>query len=269
MSNPSTSTPDRAFSESELLEWTATERATLDAVPPEERLESGGWLVALDHGTVQRAHSAAPLIHDASLLDGLTNVIGLYQRAGLQPCFRLPDVNALQPVRDQLKALGYVCSEATWVQWATCEDLMTPELKQAAQRSELTLRSEPDADWCGVFLGEGFDPVDGASRTAILRRARAASYARVVIDGKTVAVGMGSYSEGWASIHGMRTLPAWRGRGYAQAIMGRLITEALSQRFARVFLQVEASNRHAHALYSRMGFQNLWTYRYWSPGAAA
>jgi len=67
----------------------------------------------------------------------------------------------------------------------------------------------------------------------------------------------------------MRTLPAWRSRGYAQAIMGRLITEALSQRFARVFLQVEASNRHAHALYSRMGFQNLWTYRYWSPGAAA
>lgn len=252
-----------------ISDWIATERATLDAVPPEERLESGGWLVAIDRGIVQRAHSAAPLVHDASLLNGLTGVVALYQRAGLNPCFRVPDVIALQPVRDQLKARGFGASEATWVQWATCENLMTPELTYAAQRPELALSREPDEDWCGVFLGEGFDPVDGASRTAILRRARSARYARVVIDGKTVAVGMGSYSEGWASIHGMRTLPAWRGRGYAQAIMGRLIAEALNQRLGRVFLQVEVANGHAHALYSRMGFQNLWTYRYWSPGASA
>ena len=42
----------------------AIERATLDAVPPEQTAVLDGWLLGLDRGTVGRAHSAVPLTHD-------------------------------------------------------------------------------------------------------------------------------------------------------------------------------------------------------------
>lgn len=42
----------------------AIERATIAAVAPREVLEIGGWLVALNEGTIRRAASAVPLSHE-------------------------------------------------------------------------------------------------------------------------------------------------------------------------------------------------------------
>ena len=42
----------------------ALERATVEAVAPPEVAEIGPWLVPLDDGTIGRAKSAVPLVHD-------------------------------------------------------------------------------------------------------------------------------------------------------------------------------------------------------------
>jgi GNAT superfamily N-acetyltransferase len=127
------------------------------------------------------------------------------------------------------------------------------------------LLASPDDGWRDVFLGEGFDPVDGASRVAILARARHAAFACVRDEaGLTLAAGMGSYSHGWASIHGMRTRKAWRGRGLASAILHLLAQEAVRRGIARMFLQVERGNEGARSLYAGLGFQPAWDYAYWS-----
>lgn len=267
------------------MNWAALaadiERATLDAVPPSEREEHGGWLLGLDAGTVWRAKSAAPLTHGTDLLASVDTVVARYRSAGLKPCFRMPDVPELGPVQDRLNAQGLTPGESTHVQWIEAHHLDTALAKtrgiatpcdapsSGATEVQVVFQNQPDETWCAVFLGEGFDPVDGASRTQILKRAVHAHYASVQVQGVTVAVGMGSYSQGWASIHGMRTLPAWRGRGYALAIMSRLLAEGQRRQLDRVFLQVEGSNAHARAIYRRLGFQDLWTYRYWQSGAPA
>ncbi len=174
---------------------------------------------------------------------------------------------------------GYRAGAATWVQRADCAEVLArvqppprahapePGAECASDRDTLQVqvREHSDDAWCALFLGPGFDPIDGASRTAILRRARHARYASVRRDGEIVAVGMGSFSRGWASIHGMRTALGNRGQGLASAIIAALLRHALSQGFGRVFLQVEAANTHAHALYTRLGFVDLWAYRYWRP----
>jgi ribosomal protein S18 acetylase RimI-like enzyme len=70
-------------------------------------------------------------------------------------------------------------------------------------------------------------------------------------------------SHGWCSIHGMRTLPAQRGRGLAARVMAGLADAATERQLTRTFLQVEEGNAAALALYCRAGFTTAWRYHYW------
>ena len=240
----------------------AIERATLAAVPPERTQELPGWLLGLDGGTVGRAHSAVPLRHDAPDPEVIPEIEARYARAGFQPVLRIPDSAAFDAMRATLKAGGYVPAKPTLVQVAAL-----PAPVAAPAGAHVHVNMTPDDAWAGVFLGDGFDPVDGASRVAILRRARAAVFARAVVEGQTVAVGTACFSHGWCGIHGMRTAPAWRGRGLAQAILGALESQARSRGISRLFLQVEAQNSGAQALYRGRGFTSAWSYTYWQQPA--
>jgi ribosomal protein S18 acetylase RimI-like enzyme len=114
-----------------------------------------------------------------------------------------------------------------------------------------------------VFLGEGFDPEDGAQRVAVLSNSPGAVFAAVRdVDG-THAVGVLSLSDGWASLHGMRTVQGRRGQGLAGQVAARLAQAAMARGATQVFLQVEAGNAPALALYRRAGFSSLWRYQYW------
>ena len=108
----------------------------------------------------------------------------------------------------------------------------------------------PDAGWASVFLGAGFDPVDGASRVRSLGRASGNLYASVRENGLTLAAGAASFGHGWASVHGMRTEQSARGRGLAGRVLAGLAQAALARGFDQVFLQVEAGNDAALALLS-------------------
>lgn len=236
----------------------AIERATLAAVPPQRLEESDGWLLAIDEGTVSRGHSAAPLAHEPPARATLDAIEARYREAGLAPLFRLPQVPAFDATRALLQERGCRPSKATFVQLARLADLRI----EAGVR-EVALANSPDAGWEEVFLGEGFDPVDGASRLAILRRARDSVFASVREGGRTVAVGSACFSQGWCGVHGMRTAPSHRRQGLAQAVLAALRREALQRGFAQVFLQVEQGNAVAQALYARLGFATSWGYEYW------
>lgn len=263
----------------------AMERATLDAVPPAQREELHGWLVAVDDGVVFRARCATPLWHDTACAEAIDAVVARYQAAGQPPCLRVPDTERLHAVHAQLTQRGWAGASPTLVQVADASDVLSavpwaPAVRTGASSdaaaAALRWDAQPDDAWCAVFLGdavgpgdvaEGVSAAEAASRTAILRRARHACYASVVVDGQTVATGMGSFSEGWASVHGMRTRASYRGQGRATAILRRIAQEAVQRGLPQLFLQVEQSNTGAQALYRRLGFRDLWTYRYWMPSA--
>ncbi|MBX3658949.1 MAG: GNAT family N-acetyltransferase [Ramlibacter sp.] len=240
----------------------AIEHATRDAVPPEQVQAIDGWTLGLDSGTVNRARSAVPLRHEAPDLAALDLIEARYAEQGLRAAFRLPVLPAFDDLRAALRARGYVMKQPTRVMTGRVEALALP-----LPAAPVSLAQAPSAAWNAVFLGEGFDPVDGACRVGILARARHAVFAGVQAQGQTVAVGMGSFSRGWASVHGMRTLPAHRGGGLASAILAALREEARQRGLSRMFLQVEAGNTRAVALYQRIGFAPAWVYEYWSQPA--
>ena len=219
-------------------------------------MEIDGWLAALDAGSIRRAKSAVPLDHSLGPA-ALSEVEAAYWTEGLTPAFRIADTPGLQAVRDALTARGYAGEQPTLVKTGDVERL-------AALRDRPgDLVERPDEAWAGVFLGEGFDPEDGACRVAALSRSPGAVYAAAREDGRTVAVGVASFGHGWAGIHGMRTDARCRGRGLASMVLSALGRAIQARGVDRVFLQVTEDN-DARSLYRKAGFQEAWRYRYWT-----
>jgi N-acetylglutamate synthase len=241
-------------------EITNIERATLTAVSPQAVEELPGWLLPFNAGTVGRAISAVPLSHDFAqdAVSLVAQIEARYVAHGFTATFRLPDVASFAPLREHLSQLGYRMEQPTLVQVGSA---------LAMRKMVDTLLAEvadaPDAAWAQLFLGEGFDPVDGAHRVALLSRAQGTAFASVRQNGETVAGGAGSFSYGWASVHGMRTVLGRRGEGLAKQVLASLAQTALDRGYDNVFLQVEADNSSAQALYQQAGFQTAWRYAYW------
>ena len=233
------------------------ERANVAGVAPAKVVEIGGWLVPLDDGAIGRGKSAVPLRHDLDA-SALSEIEAAYWTEGLTPAFRVADKPGLRVVRDALATRGYVTDKPTVVEIGDVDRLAR------LRDTPGDLLSEPDEAWGAVFLGEGFDPEDGASRVAALTRSPDAMYGFVREAGRTVAVGCVPFGYGWAGIHGMRTDVECRGRGLASQVLAALGRATQARGITRVFLQVEEGNKDARSLYRKAGFQPVWPYRYWS-----
>ncbi|CAN5671984.1 GNAT family N-acetyltransferase [soil metagenome] len=241
----------------------AIERATLAAVAPEEVLEIDGWLIGLDPGSIRRAASAVPLSHDLPADSAVLDQIeAAYAERGLTPAFRIADGSGLEEVRAELARRGYAFEQPTLVKTAVASAVTA-----VTDLSPAEIAERPDDAWAAVFLGEGFDPVDGAYRVKALSRSPGARFGMVRDGDKTIAVGCGSFGHGWASFHGMRTDLSRRGEGLAGRVLAGLAGEAMSRGIERAFLQVEEKNAPARSLYRRAGFTQAWRYFYWSKPA--
>lgn len=238
------------------------ERATLSAVAPERIESQDGWLLPMDPGTVGRAHSAVPLhhrFHDPSLIG---EIVRRYQDAGFRPVFRLPDLPVFDAWWPELVAQGFRREQPTLTQTGSLKGL----LALADEADDVSLEPRPDEDWMAMFLGEGLDPVDGAYRSRSLARAEGTLFASLREGGRTLACGAACYSEGWLSMHGLRTAASQRGRGLAGRLIRAMALEAQRRGITRSFLQVDASNASALALYRRGGMSTAWSYAYWRSG---
>ena len=237
----------------------AIERATIATVAHDAHEVIGPWILGLRPGSIGRAHSAAPLTHTLVRDEGLiARIEAAYRARSMSPVFRLPEVEGLSSLAEALAERGYVPTQPTQVMRA---DLA--RVAAVADPGPAMLLERPDEAWASVFLGEGFDPEDGAQRVAVLSNSPGAMFAAVRDETGTHAVGVLSLAEGWASLHGMRTRRDRREQGLAGQVVARLAHAALERGATKAFLQVEAGNAPALALYGRAGFAPLWRYHYW------
>lgn len=234
------------------------ERATLDAVAPPAVDAIDGWLLPFDDSTIGRAKSAVPLRHDHLDAADIARIEALYAQRGLHAAFRVADVPALAHLHAELRRLGYEPDQPSLVQVGS-----VPIMRQMCQAPPAEVSDTPVRPWADVYLAPGFDPVDGAHRVQALSRSPHVVYAWLQEAGQPMAAGTAALSQGWASIHGMRTVPTQRGRGLAARILAGLADAATTRGLDRVFLQVEEDNTAALALYRRAGFLTAWRYHYW------
>jgi GNAT superfamily N-acetyltransferase len=240
------------------IDVSSLERATVAAVAPREVQELAGWLLAFDDGAVNRARCAVPLSHDSPDARVVPEIHRRYRERGVMPNFRVAQKAAMSAVESELAALGLLPLQPTQVMVA-----QAAHVAAAAIGPGVEIASEPDDAWAAVFLGEGFDPVAGASRVATLRRAKGSLFASIREGDRVVAGGVLAMSHGWASVHGMRTALSHRRRGLATRVLAAFAQEAQRRGYERIALQVEVANDAATRVYKQCGFGLAWTYVYW------
>ncbi|NEB76179.1 GNAT family N-acetyltransferase, partial [Streptomyces sp. SID14478] len=130
----------------------------------------------------------------------------------------------------------------------------------APDDARVVLSRAPDAAWLGRYQRKGASEValrvlcTGPSvwfATVPGEGAVSAAIGRCVVDGR------------WAGFAAVEVDPAYRRQGLASAVMAALARRALDEGASAAWLQVEADNEGARALYDRMGFATHHAYHHY------
>ncbi len=123
--------------------------------------------------------------------------------------------------------------------------------------------TEPLEQWAAAWAS-----IRGASdhhRTVLVARLRAAGATTGVVfrrDDEPIAVGLGVRTGTLVGIFNVATIPDARRQGLATAITKGLVGWASAQGATHAYLQVEADNSAALALYDQLGFATTLQYLY-------
>ena len=199
-----------------------------------------------------------PLTHAAPELSVLRKIEATYASRACPVMLRIPVLPTFESFRHHLAEAGYREHTITEVQVAHAASV-----RAVSDGAPAEVLAAPTDAWASVFLGEGFDPLDGASRVRKLGQAAGSLFATLLQDDCPVAAGAAAFSHGWASIHGMRTAQDRRGRGLAGRVLATLAAAAIARDYQTMFLQVATENAPAKSLYKRAGFTQVWSYSYW------
>ena len=228
------------------------------AWPAREAVALGGWRLNASDGWSLRINACWPLGDPGRPLDeAIEAVEAFYAARDLPSRFKLAD-GAVAPsnLAEHLTARGYQPTHETVV--------MTSAIRGLADEA-VTLSASPDPAFEAVFaasaagnLADARERLDGLGRIPA-----PAFFGRLDIDGETAALGATAVDGDWAGVFGMRTLPGHRRKGLARRILGALLDMAEGQGARWAYLQVEADNAPAVALYRGLGFAPAYCYRYW------
>lgn len=240
-----------------MIEPAVLEPLADDAWPARERARLGGWRLNAASGRSMRINACWPLAApDRDPEDALDAAEAWFAARGLPPRFKLTEgLVAPADLAERLARRGYAACKTTLV-------MLGPTGGQGD--AAIALSATPDATFEAVFTTSAGDPEDGRERLEALGRIPApARFARLDIDGTPAAIGASAIGGGYAGIFGMRTVPAHRRKGLGRRVLRALLAEAKALGAERAWLQVEADNAPAIALYAGEGFEPGYRYGYW------
>jgi len=231
--------------------WCAAEEAAL-----------GGWRLHASAGFSGRINSCWPLgAPDRPAEAAIDAVEAWYAARGLTPTFKLVEA-AAEPadLASRLQARGYASRTETLAMAGPLAGVADPAVR---------LDDAPGAAFRAVFADPDFGvAADAAERLAALERVPAPrAFALLEVAGAPAAIGVCAVEAEWAGVFTMRTAPAFRRQGLARRVFGALCAFAQQAGATRGYLQVEADNAAAVALYRGAGFEEAYRYHYWSPAS--
>ncbi|MBL8537770.1 MAG: GNAT family N-acetyltransferase [Hyphomonadaceae bacterium] len=235
------------------------ERATITAWPAAITERHNGWFYLASGGVTGRVNAVWPLewTGGAALDAAIAHAEGWYAARGLPPRFKLTD-NACAPAElgEALGQRGYAPVAATYV--------MTRPLPPLPAEPAVALSATMPSAFDDVLRRTAKDAAEYDERRAIaLRAPPPACFGCVERNGAVLAIGMTAGTAELAGLFLMRTAPEARRQGMARRIVRALLADAAARGARHAFLQVEADNAPAIALYESEGFSVLTTYRFW------
>ena len=236
------------------------EEAGLNALQTQRQLFFDGWLLRLSPGKAKRGRSVNA--HFGSTLppdDKIARCEDVYATFELPTLFRMTPFSRPRELGSVLERRGYVAFDPTLVQAVDLAGTTT-----IARRADVELVTASVEKFV-----EGIGDIRGSTRRerdAHLERLRAtplAMHALVVQhNGHVVACGQAAIDDRVAGIYDMATDERFQRQGLATTIVSALLEWAVRNGAAHAFLQVNADNDAALAVYRRYGFETIYTYHY-------
>jgi ribosomal protein S18 acetylase RimI-like enzyme len=226
--------------------------------PAVESARLGGWRLYASAGWSGRINSCWPVSPPDREPDAaIAAVEAWYAARGLPVRFKLAgDLAQPADLQARLAAHGYAPGSATLTMVGDLAGLPDPEV---------AIDPNPDAGHRRLFADPSFgDTADAEERLAALQRMPTPrGFGQIALGATTAAIGACVTDGDWAGIIGMRTSPEHRRRGLARRVFLALGDFARRGGARRGYLQVEADNAPAVALYRSAGFETAYAYRYW------
>ncbi|NUP40299.1 MAG: GNAT family N-acetyltransferase, partial [Streptomyces sp.] len=241
------------------------DRAAARAWPPVESVRLGEWELRAAGGFTRRANSALPLGDPGvPVEDALRQVTAWYAERGL-PAYIQVSTGAegtQELLAAELAAHGWVREVSVDIRIAA----LAPIADKDADVSRVTLSRDIDDAWLARYQRSASgEPSPEVLR--VLRGGPSVWFATITTSddasGVPAAIGRCVVDGRWAGFTAVETDPLLRRQGLASAVMTALARKALEEGASAAYLQVEADNDGARALYEGMGFSTHHRYHHW------
>jgi len=242
------------------------EEHALSAWPAAESEAFAGWRLRAMSGVSRRANSVwtGRATGASPLSQRIAHAESFYRHRSLVPSFQVSTLTEPGGLDAALAERGYQLVSPVSVQIAPASDVAKGN---PASNVRAEVEQRMSEAWFDLSARRGrFAEVEDVYRGLLTRLSSHASFAIAFVDDCPAAVGLGVSGGNWFGISSMLTLPAFRGRGAARAVLRALAAEALERNAQALYLQVERDNQAALALYSSVGFTHHHAYHYRQAG---
>ncbi|MGL4574107.1 MAG: GNAT family N-acetyltransferase [Burkholderiaceae bacterium] len=258
------------------------EEAGLNASAPPQQLLYDGWLLRFSPGKAKRARCVNAIAPgQLPLAEKLAHMQDFFAGHKLPAMVRITPFAQPQDLDAQLHALGWQQFDDTRVMTSDLASFAALEGDHAISRrvfSQNALEMPANIASFGLKLEQptvmAFADIVGTLRgsPAEQRRAHAQRLAAspvtyepfALTDARGVGVACGQVArEGTlVGVYDVFVREDWRGKGVAAALTTRMLTHAVKQGARTAYLQVDANNTAARAVYTKLGFADAYGYWY-------
>ena len=238
------------------------EDAGLNASAPPQQRWVDGWIVRFSPGKAQRArciNAVAP--GRLSLAEKLAYCQALYRAVGLPLLFRITPFSQPQALDDGLAQRGYQRIEDSRVM--VCPALLLHAAVAAPEGTRFEdVDMEAYAHIVGRFRGT---PLAGRQAHAERLQHSPVPYRGAVLraaDGEVLACAQSAIEADLVGLYDVFTEPRSRGLGLSRGLCAHLLEQARKQGARTAYLQVDAANHAARAMYHQLGFADGHAYHY-------
>jgi phosphatidylglycerophosphatase A/GNAT superfamily N-acetyltransferase len=237
------------------------EQAGLNALQTQRQLFYDGWVLRLSAGKAKRARSVNAFFGSTlPLARKIGHCESVYAQHGLPPLFRMTPFDQPTDLEATLAVRGYEAFDETL-------DAGGAALRagDSRDRGRSRDRGARRADTFVEAVGD-LRQSPAAQRDAHRERlAHSPLDKRCIIvraDGAVVCTAQVAVEDGVAGVYDVVTAEAARGNGYATLACTSLLSWAWQHGTHAAYLQVNADNAPALAIYRKLGFATIYTYHY-------
>jgi len=238
------------------------EDAGLNASAPPQQRWVDGWIVRFSPGKAQRARCInAVAVGHGSLSEKLASCQALYRTAGLRLLFRITPFSQPPSLDGWLAQRGYQRFGDTHVM--VCGQL--PRQTDAPATAGLTVEIVSHEAYAHIIGEFRNTPLSGRQAHAERLQHSPVPYHGLVLHGaggQVLACGQYAIEGDLVGLYDVFTAPPSRGQGLSRWLCTLLLAQAREQGARIGYLQVDAGNQAARAVYQRLGFVDGYHYHY-------